>query len=345
MKKLIYLTVLVAFLFTTSCTSTKEESKLPSTNKEFSTLGSIEIMDEALGKILSADAKLEILAQGFDWIEGPVWIKEGNFLLFSEIKPNTIFKWSEEDSISVYLNPSGYTGEVPRGGEQGSNGLILNANRQLVLCQHGNRQIAVMDASLTDPKPSYLTVANLFDGKRFNSPNDLIIHSSGDIYFTDPPYGLEYQMQDSTKEIDFQGVYKWSASDSTVTLIANDVTRPNGIAFSPDEKSLYVASSDPDLAVYHRFTLGDDGNISGRGIMYDATPAASKHPGLPDGMVVHPNGMIFATGPGGVWVFDDSGKVLGRIYTENATANCTFDDDFKTLYITADSYLLRVKMI
>ncbi len=323
---------------------TPKTKQADQSQKETATLGSIEIKGDVLGEILSADAKIEILAQGFDWTEGPVWVGEGNFLLFSDIKPNTIYRWSEADSISVYLNPSGYTGESPRGGEVGSNGLILNSKGQLTLCQHGDRRIALMDAPLSDPKPNYVSLADNFEGKKFNSPNDLIIHSSGDIYFTDPPYGLEKQMNDPLKEIDFQGVYKWSAADSTVSLIADDITRPNGVALSPDERTLYVASSDPNLAVLHKFNLSEDGTVTDRGLLYDATSEVSKHPGLPDGMVVHPSGLIFATGPGGVWVFDEEGKVHGRIYTESATANCTFDDDFKTLYITADSYLLRVKM-
>lgn len=331
-------------LLLAACTSTQKESTTPVT-KTYNTLGSIEIYDKSLESILSKNASIEILAEGFDWSEGPEWIEDGQFLIFSDIKPNTIYKWSEEDSIEVYLNPSGYTGETPRGGEKGSNGLMLDKQGRLVLCQHGNRQIAYMDAPLDQPEPNYVGLATNYQGLKFNSPNDLVVHSSGDIYFTDPPYGLEANIDDPLKEIDFQGVYRWSASDSSVSLVTDQMTRPNGIAFSPDERTLYVANSDRSALLLNRFDISKDGEISGPTLFHDATSLSGKEPGSCDGMDVHPNGMVFATGPGGVWILSPEGKLLGKVKTNERTANCTFDDDYKTLYMTADSYLLRVRLI
>jgi len=306
--------------------------------------GKVEVVDATLNKIIQPNASIEVLGEGFMWTEGPVWIPEEDYLLFCDIPKNTIYKWKEGEGISEYLTPSGYTGEKERGGETGSNGLMLNANNQLLLCQHGNRQIAIMNAKLSDPKPDFITVSNGYNGKKLNSPNDLAVHSNGDIYFTDPPYGLEFNIKDPLKEIDFQGVYRWSAKDSTTTLMFQELSRPNGIILSPDEKQVYVANSDPKKAYWMVFYLDENGNFSNGRIFYDATSSVSDSPGLPDGMDIDKTGNLFATGPGGVWIFSPNGKLLGKIKTGQATANCTFSDDYKYLYMTAHSYLLRIKL-
>lgn len=337
--------ILPALVFiTASCTAPRQEKETEASTPTYDTMGSIEIFDKSLIEIIGEDAKIEILANGFDWVEGPVWIKDGGYLLFSDIFPNTIYKWKEGDSTSVYLTPSGYTSDIKRGGEIGSNGLMLNAAGQLMMCQHGDRQVALMNAPLSDPKPEYIPLAATYEGKRFNSPNDLAVHSSGDIYFTDPPYGLEKNMEDPAKEIDFQGVYRWSVADSSVTLLYDGITRPNGIAFSPDERKMYVACSDNNAANWTVFDVNVDGSVANPTLLLDATPEIGKQPGSCDGMDIHPNGTIFATGPGGVWIISQEGKLVGKIQTNERTANCTFDDMYKTLYITADSYILRVKM-
>src|SRR5690606_17996544 len=200
--------------------------------------------DSRLDKIVAADAKVEVLAEGFDWTEGPLWVEAHQMLLFSDIPQNSVYKWTKEDGVELYLKPSGYTNKtVARGGETGANGLLLGPEGQLVLCQHGDRRMAVMQAPLDDPRSDYATIVDDFEGKKLNSPNDAAYKSNGDLYFTDPPYGLEKNVNDPLKEIPYQGVYKVS-SDGEVTLLLDSLTRPNGIAFFPGEETMIIANSD-----------------------------------------------------------------------------------------------------
>ena len=309
----------------------------------YKTTGSIERLDPALDKLIRPEATIEILADGFDWSEGPLWLAEQNKLLFSDIPPNKIFEWSEAEGLKVYLTPSGYTSQEPRGGEVGSNALILDKQGRLVLCQHGDRRMARMEAPLDQPKPTYVTLADKYEGKRLNSPNDAVYKSNGDLYFTDPPYGLEKNADDPAKEIPFQGVYRL-ATDGTLHLLTKELSRPNGLAFSPDEKTFYVANSDPDKAIWMAYDVQPSGNITNGRVFYDATPLAKKEKGLPDGFKINREGYIFATGPGGVLVFDKNAKHLGTIRTGEATSNCAFNADESTLYLTADDYIMRVKL-
>ena len=303
-------------------------------------LGVIERKDPAFDAIIPKDAVIEILAGGFDWSEGPVWVadKEGGHLLFSDIPKNMIWKWSEKGGLKEYLKPSGYTGKDKfTGKEPGSNGLALDKDGKLILCQHGDRRVS----RLVDGK--FVTLVDKYDGKRLNSPNDLTFKKNGDIYFTDPPYGLPEIMKDKAKELDFQGVFRLDTKGK-LTLLTKEMTRPNGIAFSPDEKTLYVANSDPDLAIWKAFPVKDDGTLGEGKVFFDTTQLVKdKKPGLPDGMKVDQAGNVFATGPGGVFVFDKTGKHLGTLATGVPTANCGFGDDGSTLYITADKNLVRVK--
>ena len=303
-------------------------------------LGTIERKDPAFDKLIPKDAVIEILAEGFDWSEGPVWVKEkdGGHLLFSDIPKNMIWKWSAKDGLKEFLKPSGYTGATKfTGKEPGSNGLTLDKAGKLILCQHGDRRVSRLD----DGK--FVTLADKYDGKRLNSPNDLAYKSNGDLYFTDPPYGLPGQMQDKSKELDFQGVYRLDAKGN-LTLLTKEMSRPNGIAFSPDEKTLYVANSDPDKAYWKAFPVKPDGTLGEGKVLFDTTEwVKAKKPGLPDGMKVDADGNLFATGPGGVVVLSKDGKHLGTLATGVPTANCGWGDDGRTLYITADKRLVRVK--
>jgi gluconolactonase len=285
---------------------------------------------------------MEVLAGGFEWTEGPVWVKDGGYLLFSVIPPNKVLKWKEGAGCSIYLKPSGFTGAKDLREEPGSNGLVLDPQGRLVLCQHGDRRMARMKAGLSTPKAEYETLADKHEGKRFNSPNDAAYHSSGALYFTDPPYGLAKRMEDPAKEIPYQGVYRLG-TDGAVTLLTKEVTRPNGIAFSPDEKTLYVASSDPDKAVWHAFPVNADGTLGAGRIFADFTKDVGKVKGLPDGLKVDVKGNLYATGPGGVLVFAPDGTHLGTLATGQATSNCAWGDDGSTLYITADQYLVRIR--
>ena len=309
-------------------------------DKKPMTLGVIERKDPAFDAIIPKEATLEIIAGGFDWSEGPVWVteKDGGHLLFSDIPKNMIWKWSAKDGLKEFLKPSGYTGtEKFTGKEPGSNGLALDKQGKLILCQHGDRRLS----RLVDGK--FVTLVDKFEGKRLNSPNDLTFKKNGDIYFTDPPYGLPDQMKDKGKELDFQGVYRLTPKGE-LTLLTKEMTRPNGIAYSPDEKTLYVANSDPDSAIWKAFPVKEDGTLDAGKVFFDTTQLVKeKKPGLPDGMKVDRAGNIFATGPGGVFVFDKTGKHLGTLATGVPTANVGFGDDGSTLYITADKNLVRVK--
>lgn len=310
----------------------------------YQTTGEIERLDDAINNIIPPDAQLEIIAKGFDWSEGPLWVESENMLLFSDIPPNSIYKWTEAGGKSLYLKPSGYTGEEPRGGEPGSNGLLLNAEGQLVLCQHGDRRIVTMDAPLDAPAPTFKTIIDQYAGRRFNSPNDATYDSKGYLFFTDPPYGLEGNMDDPKKEIPFQGVYRL-APNGDIEVLTNTMSRPNGIALSPDERQLYVANSDPSKAIWMVFTLDENRNIIRQRLFFDATSSVGEdNPGLPDGLKVDDAGNIFATGPGGVWIFSLQGKHLGTIKTGQATSNCAFNSDKSVLYITADMYLMRLRL-
>ncbi len=312
------------------------------------TLGTIDRKDAKLDELIAKDAVIEVLAGGFDWSEGPVWVKENDksgHLLFSDIPKNMIWKWSEKDGLKEYLKPSGYTGkEKFTGKEPGSNGLALDKNGKLILCQHGDRRVS----RLEDGK--FVTLVDTFEKKRLNSPNDLAFKNNGDLYFTDPPYGLPEIMKDKGKELDFQGVYRLTPKGE-LTLLTKEMSRPNGIAFSPDEKTLYVANSDPDKANWMAFPVKEDGTLDKGKEFFDATVLVKekgkddkpKYPGLPDGLKVDKAGNVFATGPGGVFVFDSTGKHLGTLATGVPTANCGWGDDGTTLYITADKQLVRVK--
>jgi gluconolactonase len=309
------------------------------------TIGQIERLDPALDAIADVNAKPEIIADGFDWSEGPLWIADQQMLLFSDIPPNIIYKWTEKGGKEIFLKPSGYTGATPRGGEVGSNGLLLNAQGKLVMCQHGDRRMAWMDAPLTAPEPKYVTIADKYQGKKLNSPNDAIFRSNGDLFFTDPPYGLEHRMDDPLKEIPFQGVYKVTPQGE-VTLLIDSLTRPNGLAFLPGEKTLIVANSDNEgnKAIWYLFDIGAGDTLTSAGILYDATPESKKEPGSPDGLKVDKQGNIFATGPGGVWIWNKDRKLVGKIKLPDACSNIALADDDKTLYITNDGNVLRIRL-
>jgi gluconolactonase len=333
MKKFIYLFALVISI--TACKSTNE----------LKTMGTIEKIDSGLDEVITSDGKIEILGEGYVWSEGPLWIDAHQMLLFSDVPKNTIYKWTESHGVEVYLTPSGYTGTEPSTSrEPGSNGLTLDQAGRLVLAQHGDRRIARMDADIKSPQSKFITLADRFDGKRLSSPNDVVVRKNGDIFFTDPPYGLPNQENDSTKEINFQGVYKVNSSGE-VSLVTDSLTRPNGLVFTPDERTLIVANSDPAKAAWYAFDLTENDSIGNARIFYDATEnAKAGEKGLPDGLKIDRKGNIFATGPGGVWIFNSTGKPLGKIVLPQATANCALSADEKTLYITSHMYLLRLKL-
>ena len=304
--------------------------------------GEIEIIDNEASGLINKDARVEIIAEGFDWSEGPLWVDKQQMLLFSDVPKNTIYKWTEAKGKEVYLTPSGYTGSESRGGETGSNGLTLSPEGKLLLCQHGDRRVSMMDAPLDAPKPNFIVLAGDYGGQKFNSPNDLIARNNGDVLFTDPPYGLEHGMDDPKKEIKFQGVYRVNKFGK-VKLLIDSIERPNGIALMPDEKTLIIANSDEKKKIWYAYDLGAKDSLMNARIFFDASK--EKGLGSPDGLKIDKQGHVFATGPGGVWIFNKTGKPIAKIKINGVPAsNCAFTPDEKTIFITADMYVLRVKL-
>ncbi|MFC4094625.1 SMP-30/gluconolactonase/LRE family protein [Euzebyella saccharophila] len=303
----------------------------------------IEILDNSALEVIDTTAKVQIMAKGFEWTEGPLFLEDEQALLFSDIPNNTVFKLKEDGKVETYLKPSGFLGASEYGDEPGSNGLLLSPQGQLVLMQHGERQVAKMKSDLKTPKAEYEVIANSYNGKRFNSPNDGVFDKSGNLYFTDPPYGLPQKMDDPNKELDFQGLFCFKATGELVLL--DKLTRPNGVALSPDEDTLYVAVSNPEHAVWYEYDVLDVGQVENKRIFFNATSLVNKEgqQGLPDGMKMHSKGFLFATGPGGVWVFN-SKKPVARIYTGEKTANCTFGSNEKSLFMTADDFILKLNL-
>lgn len=310
----------------------------------FKHVGEVKRIDPAIDALVPPDAEIELLAEGFDWSEGPVWVKEqGGFLLFSDVPANIVHQWSEAGGLRQWLKPSGYTGINARGGESGSNGLAVDLQGRLVICQHGDRRVARMDAPWQAPTAKYISLAERCDGKRFNSPNDLVFHSDGALYFTDPAYGMVGGFDDPTRETEHLGVYRVSA-DGEVRLLTGKRTRPNGIAFSPDEKTLYIAQSDQEAPHIYAYDVQGDGSIANERVFFDASELAKNNRGMPDGLKLDQAGNLFATGPGGVLIISPDGKHLGTISTGQLISNCAFGDDGATLYMTSDMYLARIQL-
>ncbi len=295
---------------------------------------SLERLDPALDALIAPDTKIETVAQGFRWTEGPAWNAATNEFIFSDIPNNVINAWSPEKGIRVFMKPAGYTGISDYGKESGSNGLTFDQKGQLVLAEHGDRRIAVLTKD-----GGKMTVADRYDGKRLNSPNDVVVHSSGAIYFTDPIYGLPKGEKDPLREIDFCGVYR-VATDGKVTLLNKDVERPNGIAFSHDEKTLYVANSHGPKPYIYSYPVKEDGSIGEATIFFDAKTLQGK--GSCDGLKTDAAGNVWSTGPGGLLIISKEGKLLGRVLTHQPTANVTFGGtDGKTVYLTANDRIMR----
>ncbi|MBE27861.1 MAG: gluconolactonase [Euryarchaeota archaeon] len=303
-------------------------------------LGSIERLSNEINNLIGEGAKIEILADGFDWSEGPTWSKKLNSILFSDVPNNVIYKWNEENGLSVFLEPIGYSGNVPNLKRAGTNGLIIDSKGNLIICMHGDRMIAKVE-NMNIEKISSLVKS--YNNKLFNSPNDLVYDSNGNLFFTDPPYGLLEGDNDQLKEIPFNGVYKLS-SDGNIEVIIKNLTRPNGISISNDEKTLYVANSDHNNPIIMKYELTIEG-VKNPKIFFDGKTLSKQDIGLFDGLKVHPSGTVFATGPGGVLVIKENGDHIGTIRTEVRTANCAFDDKFEYLYMTSDMFLTRIKLL
>jgi gluconolactonase len=299
-------------------------------------ISGIEKVDESLDAIVPAGAQIEKLAGGFTFTEGPVWFDAG-YLLFSDIPRNEMHKWTPDGKVALYRKPSGYDlNDAPAGAFIGSNGMTRDHQGRLVVCEHGNGRV-----TRTEPDGQITALADKYEGKRLNSPNDIVQKSNGDFYFTDPPYGLVGQDADPKKELNFNGVFK--LADGKLTLLYKGVPRPNGLAFTPDEKYLYLNNSEPHRKICLRFDVRDDGTLANEKVFFDLTRDQSE--GVPDGMKVDQEGNVYSTGPSGVWIFNAEGKHLGTIKPPEVPANIHWGDaDAKTLYITARTGLYRIRL-
>jgi gluconolactonase len=306
----------------------------------YPTIGKIVVEDPAFLNLIDPKESIEVLATGFVWSEGPAWVKKGDYLVFSDVPTNTMYQWNKEAGLTTFLKPSGYTGLGKYGPEPGSNGLIINHAGNLVACEHGDRRVSEMSLTLGGKS----TLAHRYGGNKLNSPNDICQHSDGSYYFTDPPYGLPTQADtDPLKEQPHNGIYRIQPTGA-IQVLYTKLSRPNGLAFSPDFKTLYVAQSLDQAPFIYKFNLKPDGTLEEPTVFYDTR--ILKKQGLngnPDGLKVDKNGNLFCTGPGGIFVLNASGKLLGRIHTGEYTANCAFGNNGSVLYITADSYLCRLK--
>lgn len=300
----------------------------------------ITVFDESVLPIINKNAKIEILADSFIVAEGPLWDPSENRLIFTDVRQNKIFIWEEKNGVKEYISPSGSTGYAPSfsDGGIGANGLAFDENGNIILCQHGDRRLA-LTSNMNSKNPKFTTIVDNFEGKRFNSPNDLAISKSGDIYFTDPPYGFK-NFSDKYREINFNGVYKYS-KDGEVFLISSNMSRPNGIALSLDEKYIYVNNSDPqnDPKILRFKTSNFEEKL-----FFDGTELSEKYPGGFDGLKVHSSGNIFTTGPNGVLIISPTGKLLAMINYGKKITNCNFDNKEEYLYVTGFDDISRIKL-
>jgi gluconolactonase len=301
------------------------------------TYATFESLDKRFDALIPPDTKIEKIADDLEWSEGPLWDPKTKSLLFSDIPRNVVMRWNADKGVTRFLERSGYTGAAPfTGREPGSNGLTLDPHGRLTLCQHGDRRVSVREADGT-MKP----LAVGYNGKKLNSPNDLVFDREGNLWFTDPPYGLPGTFEDPGKELDFQGVYR-VAKDGRITLATKELEAPNGLAFTPDYQTLYVANSQSERPIWKAFPVKADGTLGPSRVFYDATPLRKEGDGNPDGMKLDAQGNVFATGPGGVLVLTPDGTLLGRILTGVPTANVAWGEDGSTLFITANHRVLRL---
>lgn len=296
-------------------------------------------VDPRFDALVPADARLETVAEGFTWLEGPVWDARRGGLFFSDVARNTVFLWRAGGGARPFLTPSGWAGPEPFAGrEPGSNGLALDARGRLVLCEHGDRRVSRLEAD-----GSRTLLADRYQGRRLNSPNDLLFRANGELWFTDPPFGLPRAFEDPARELTWSGVYRLRP-DGELELLTRELSAPNGIALSPDERTLYVSNSDPRRPVWMSYPVREDGKLGPGRLFFDATPWTRRWPGFPDGFAVDAAGHLFAAGPGGVHVFAPDGTHLGSILTGVATSNAAFGGDGSELFVTAATAVHRIRL-
>jgi gluconolactonase len=334
MPKIKSMLVFAIALLTVACSTAPPPAPAP---EKPAAVGTIVRLDPAIDELIPQDAQLEKLASGFTFTEGPIWRPAG-VLWFSDVIGNVVRQYSPSDGkVTDILNPGGYDGKgnLPVGGYNGPNGSTADKDGAVLLCQHGYRRIIRISKDM-----KITTVVDKYQGKRFNSPNDVVYRSDGAFYFTDPPYGLPKGDDDPAKELKFNGVFR--VANGKPQPVIKDLTRPNGIAFSPDQKTLYIGNTDEKNKVWMAYDVAANGTVSNGRVFYDVN--SEKEPGLPDGLKIDEKGNMWASGPGGIWVISPAGKHLGTIKMEQVPANCNWGDDWKSLYITARTGLYRIKL-
>ena len=308
---------------------------------------SIVVFDNSILNIIDTTAEVEYIVDSLNIAEGPLWDDNSSSLLFTQVPENKIYMWNEEDGYKVYISPSGFTNYapvVPNIGLSGANGLTFDSEGNLIIAQHGDRRLSKINNSPTK-NPNFETIVDNFEGSRFNSPNDVVVSSNGDIYFTDPTYGFmnlsDWSFDESVKELDFNGIYKYSV-ESGIELLSNELDVPNGLTLSNDERYLYVNSSNTAVnPIILRFDLENDNNSE---LFFDGTELAKENPGNFDGLKVHSSGNIFTTGPNGILVLSEEGTLLANIKFKDMLTNCAFDSDENYLYVTGFSFVARISL-
>ena len=325
MKRLLSIVFLNFMLFILSCDAQEKND--------------VTIIKKSANSLIDKNSEIEVLGDSFLVAEGPLWDSKNNRLLFTDVRQNKLFSWDENNGITEYIVPSGSTGYAPsfKDGGIGANGISFNKEGQIVLCQHGDRRVAIV-SNQKDNTPLFTTIVDNYNGKRFNSPNDLSISKNGDIYFTDPPYGFK-NFNNKFRELDFNGVYKYSVDGST-KLITKEMTRPNGIALSLDEKYIYVNNSDRNDPKIMRF---NSKTFKGK-LFFDGSELVKKYKGGFDGLKIHSSGNIFTTGPNGILILSPRGNLLATINYGKAITNCNFDEDEEYLYVTGFDDVSRIKL-
>ncbi|MGI4761357.1 MAG: SMP-30/gluconolactonase/LRE family protein [Janthinobacterium lividum] len=306
------------------------------------TTGRVTRQAPALDQVLTPEARLEVVASGFSHIEGPLWVPDSSMLLFSDTPLGTIYRWKAAGGTSVFLKNSGYTGRLPYSKEPGSNGLTLDERGNLLLCEHGDRRLASLALS---QKSGKRTLTDNFEGKRYNSPNDVVRAPGGAVYFTDPPFGLPRQAQDPLRELPYTGVFR-RAADGQVTAEATDVPYANGLAFSPDNRTLYVSNADSLRPLILAYEVGKNGKLSKPRPFFDMTKLPrARFKEVPDGLKVDQAGNVYATGFGGLLIISPQGQLLGTVDPGEVVTNCAWGDDGHSLYLMATTFVCRLRTL
>ena len=321
-----------------------------SCSQEVKNNDSIVVYDDSILNIIDTQAEIQYLVDLVDSLsiaEGPLWDENSSSLLFTQVTKNKIYKWNEQDGFDVYISPSGFTNYapvIPNIDLSGANGLTFDNDGDLIIAQHGDRRLSkIKNAPTTNP--IFTTIVDNFEGDRFNSPNDVVVSSNGDIFFTDPTYGFmflsDFTFDESVKELDFSGVYKYN-SESGIELVSNELDLPNGLALSNDERYLFVNSSNTaEAPIILRIDLKNENKSE---LFFDVTVLAKKFPGSFDGLKIHSSGNIFTTGPNGILVLSPDGKLLANIKFKDMLTNCAFDSDENYLYVTGYSIVARIAL-